>query len=245
MEERVSSLMPHNLLCQGQTHQHLWQMLGALLHRPTTSAAPSLTPPSAAAALVELLGSASLGAVGASTIWCLVALPNNLCLPPADTPSAAAALVGRLGSAPLGAVGASTILHNFSGFLFSFLMVVTTPRVARAVANADMAEVGSTRDAALCLTVCLLPLAWALGSSSMSFKVLQSCESGECGTLPDGPTVLVVCWCTSTYEGPPAEALCLCAAGICHHCSGPVGCRHLWLGSGDCDVGWCPLCDGT
>ena len=78
----------------------------------------------------------------------LVVLPKSPCCRPLTPRSVAAALVGRLGSAPLGAVGASTILHNFSGFLFSFLMVVTTPRVARAVANADMAEVGTTRHAA-------------------------------------------------------------------------------------------------
>ena len=100
---------------QGLSHQQIQWTLTALWHRPTISAAPPLTPP-----------------------------------------SAAAALVGRLGSASLGAVGASTILHNFSGFLFSFLMVVTTPRVARAVANADMAEVGTMQDALLCFIVCLL-----------------------------------------------------------------------------------------
>ena len=84
-------------------------------------------------------------------------IAQHFLLAPLTLSSAAAALVGRLGSAPLGAVGASTILHNFSGFLFSFLMVVTTPRVARAVANADLAEVGKTRDAGLavcCMSYC-------------------------------------------------------------------------------------------
>lgn len=52
-----------------------------------------------------------------------------------------AALVGRLGSAPLAAVGLSGALFNFCNFLFSFLMVVTTPRVAAAVAQKDLGQV--------------------------------------------------------------------------------------------------------
>lgn len=50
------------------------------------------------------------------------------------------AIVGRLGTAPLGAVGIATLIFNFSGFLFSFLMTVTTPRVAAAVARGDRSE---------------------------------------------------------------------------------------------------------
>jgi hypothetical protein len=52
-----------------------------------------------------------------------------------------AAIVGRLGTAPLGAVGLSTLVFNFSNFLFSFLMTVTTPRVAVAAASGNKAEV--------------------------------------------------------------------------------------------------------
>ena len=75
-------------------------------------------------------------------------------------------------------------------------------------------------------------------------------SQGECGTLPVRTTVLVVCWWIPTRLLRfdllmMLNPLCLCAAGICHHCSGAVGGCHLWLGSGDCDVGWCPLCDGT
>jgi Na+-driven multidrug efflux pump len=54
-----------------------------------------------------------------------------------------AAIVGRLGTAPLGAVGLSTLVFNFSNFLFSFLMTVTTPRVAVAAANGNRTEVCS------------------------------------------------------------------------------------------------------
>mmetsp|Transcript_17433 Transcript_17433/g.52263 ORF Transcript_17433/g.52263 Transcript_17433/m.52263 type:complete len:588 (-) Transcript_17433:751-2514(-) len=50
------------------------------------------------------------------------------------------AIVGRLGAAQLGAVGLATLVFNFSAFLFSFLMVVTTPRVAAAVANDNKPE---------------------------------------------------------------------------------------------------------
>lgn len=50
------------------------------------------------------------------------------------------AIVGRLGVAALGAVGLATLVFNFSAFLFSFLMVVTVPRVASANANNNPAE---------------------------------------------------------------------------------------------------------
>ena len=56
-------------------------------------------------------------------------------------PWVCAAIVGRLGTAPLGAVGLSTLVFNFSNFLFSFLMTVTTPRVAVAAANGNRTEV--------------------------------------------------------------------------------------------------------
>lgn len=55
-----------------------------------------------------------------------------------------AALVGRLGSAPLAAVGLSGSLFNFCNFLFSFLMVVTTPKVAGAVARKDLDKVAAS-----------------------------------------------------------------------------------------------------
>lgn len=51
------------------------------------------------------------------------------------------AFVGRLGAAQLGAVGLSTILFNFCGMLFNFLVVVTTPLVAAAVAQNDFEKV--------------------------------------------------------------------------------------------------------
>ena len=53
------------------------------------------------------------------------------------------AFVGRLGAAQLGAVGLSTILFNFCGMLFNFLVVVTTPLVAAAVAQNDFEKVSS------------------------------------------------------------------------------------------------------
>ena len=164
-------------------------MLTALWHRPTISAAPPLTPP-----------------------------------------SAAAALVGRLGSASLGAVGASTILHNFSGFLFSFLMVVTTPRVARAVANADMAEVGTMQDALLCFTVCLLYVILFpclchehSRAAQLSFDDTPSPVSqGKSGTLPVRTMVLVICRCTCTQPLP------FCPARGAEPPL-PLCCRHLSL----------------
>lgn len=51
------------------------------------------------------------------------------------------ALVGRLGSGPLAAVGLSGALFNFCNFLFSFLMIVTTPKVAAAVAQRNLDKV--------------------------------------------------------------------------------------------------------
>lgn len=48
-----------------------------------------------------------------------------------------AAIVGRLGLVPLGAVGLSNLVHFFATVFFSFLLVVTTPRVADALAVND------------------------------------------------------------------------------------------------------------
>lgn len=52
-----------------------------------------------------------------------------------------AAIVGRLGAAPLGAVGLSNLLFFFCQAFFGFLLIVTTPRVANAVAGGNMSEV--------------------------------------------------------------------------------------------------------
>lgn len=52
-----------------------------------------------------------------------------------------AAFVGRLGAAQLGAVGLSSIIFNFCGMIFNFLVVVTTPTVAAAVAQGDFERV--------------------------------------------------------------------------------------------------------
>ena len=52
-----------------------------------------------------------------------------------------AAIVGRLGAAPLGAVGLSNLVFFFCQAFFGFLLIVTTPRVANAVAGGDDAEV--------------------------------------------------------------------------------------------------------
>ena len=51
------------------------------------------------------------------------------------------AIVGRLGTVPLGAVGLSNLVYFFTTVVFSFLLVVTTPRVAAAVAQDDFKEV--------------------------------------------------------------------------------------------------------
>ncbi|DBB10527.1 TPA: hypothetical protein ACH3X3_002065 [Trebouxia sp. C0006] len=54
------------------------------------------------------------------------------------------AIVGRLGTLPLAAVGLSNLLFFFCTVFFSFLLVVTTPRVASAVANQDLEEASLT-----------------------------------------------------------------------------------------------------
>jgi len=49
-------------------------------------------------------------------------------------------LVGRLGTEPLAAVGLSSIMFTFFAILFNFLIFVTTPAVARAMAAGDKRE---------------------------------------------------------------------------------------------------------
>ena len=51
------------------------------------------------------------------------------------------ALVGQLGTAPLAGVGVSTMPVIFGSVIFNFLLFVTTPAVARAVAKKDFEEV--------------------------------------------------------------------------------------------------------
>lgn len=51
------------------------------------------------------------------------------------------AIVGRLGTLPLAAVGLSNLLFFFCTVFFSFLLVVTTPKVATAIANNKAQEV--------------------------------------------------------------------------------------------------------
>lgn len=52
-------------------------------------------------------------------------------------------IVGRLGMHQLGAVGLSNMVFFFVTVFFSFLLVVTTPRVADALAVNDRAQVMS------------------------------------------------------------------------------------------------------
>ncbi|KAK9836245.1 hypothetical protein WJX84_008786 [Apatococcus fuscideae] len=54
------------------------------------------------------------------------------------------ALVGRLGAAELGAVGLSGLIFNLSNFLFNFLLIVTTPKIAAAVARSDTKAASET-----------------------------------------------------------------------------------------------------
>ena len=56
-----------------------------------------------------------------------------------------AAIIGRLGTLPLAAVGVSNLLFFFCTVFFSFLLVVTTPKVATAVAKNDLQEVRCSR----------------------------------------------------------------------------------------------------
>lgn len=52
-----------------------------------------------------------------------------------------AALVGRLGSTQLGAVGLSSITFSFAAVVFNFLLFVTTPAIAAAIAQNDRDKV--------------------------------------------------------------------------------------------------------
>jgi hypothetical protein len=63
---------------------------------------------------------------------------------------ARAAIVGRLGLVPLGAVGLSNLVHFFATVFFSFLLVVTTPRVADALAASDPRKARRAPTAAAC-----------------------------------------------------------------------------------------------
>ena len=67
-------------------------------------------------------------------------------MPDSDSYSLCSAIVGRLGTVPLGAVGLSNLVYFFATVVFSFLLVVTTPRVAAAVAQDDPKEVRSLDD---------------------------------------------------------------------------------------------------
>lgn len=65
------------------------------------------------------------------------------------------AIVGRLGTLPLAAVGLSNLLFFFCTVFFSFLLVVTTPRVASAVANSKAQEVNTLTAPAASTEKCL------------------------------------------------------------------------------------------
>lgn len=89
--------------------------------------------------------------MGSACLWCLARSASKLSATPHQprvgrmrdcaglTAACAgcAAIVGRLGLVPLGAVGLSNLVHFFATVFFSFLLVVTTPRVADALAVRD------------------------------------------------------------------------------------------------------------
>ena len=54
-------------------------------------------------------------------------------------------IVGRLGMHQLGAVGLSNMVFFFVTVFFSFLLVVTTPRVADALAVDDRSQVQASK----------------------------------------------------------------------------------------------------
>ena len=72
---------------------------------------------------------------------------TDACKPEADwladsnVTDARAVIVGRLGMHQLGAVGLSNMVFFFVTVFFSFLLVVTTPRVADALAVDDRSQV--------------------------------------------------------------------------------------------------------
>lgn len=71
-------------------------------------------------------------------------------------------MVGHLGTQQLGAVSLGSLAISFATFLFSFLLFLTTPRVAAAMVSGDRARV--SRQAALGLW-----LAGALGLGISAF----------------------------------------------------------------------------
>lgn len=70
-----------------------------------------------------------------------------------------AALVGRLGAAELGAVGLSSLIFNLSNFLFNFLLIVTTPKIAAAVARSDTEAVRALHPSLNAVSECHLGVA--------------------------------------------------------------------------------------
>lgn len=52
-------------------------------------------------------------------------------------------MVGRLGSAQLAAVGLSGITFAFSAVVFNFLLYITTPAIAAAIAQDDRDKVSA------------------------------------------------------------------------------------------------------
>ena len=68
---------------------------------------------------------------------------------------ACAAIVGSLGTLQLGAAGLSNLVFFFCTVLFSFLLAVTTPRVAAATAENRGGEVGPCSCSAM--LICIQP----------------------------------------------------------------------------------------
>ncbi|KAK9829665.1 hypothetical protein WJX72_007217 [[Myrmecia] bisecta] len=64
------------------------------------------------------------------------------------------ALVGRLGAPQLASMGLSSVIFAFSNVLFSFLMVLTTPKIARAVAQNKLSQASKITAESLWVAAC-------------------------------------------------------------------------------------------
>ena len=144
--------------------------------------------------------------------------------------------MGRLGSAELAAVGLSGITFAFSAVVFNFLLYITTPAIAEAVAQEDRNKARPSPCAArkhqmhcnqanapLCRGLLLAPE--ASSRANLTFEICN-CRALSC------------CPLVSLADAGVATSLkCLCAGFLsdssglvgCSFCRYPIGSLHLVL----------------